>query len=71
MQRFKSIIVSSAVALALTAANLSAQQMPSRPGALRSCVTLTDGALHPACAVVQVDRAGGGGRSKGMFGRSR
>lgn len=32
MQRFKSIIVSSAVALALTAANLSAQQSPSRPG---------------------------------------
>ncbi len=33
MQRFKYIIVSSAVALALTAANLSAQQSPSRPGA--------------------------------------
>lgn len=32
MQRFKYIIVSSAVALALTAANLSAQQGPSRPG---------------------------------------
>lgn len=32
MQRFKYIIVSSAVALALTAANLSAQQSPSRPG---------------------------------------
>lgn len=32
MQRFKSIIVSSAVALALTAANLSAQQGPAVPG---------------------------------------
>lgn len=32
MQRFKYIIVSSAVVLALTAANLSAQQGPSRPG---------------------------------------
>lgn len=32
MQRFKSIIVSSAVALALTAANLSAQQSPAVPG---------------------------------------
>lgn len=33
MQRFKYIIVSSAVALALTAANLSAQQSPAIPGA--------------------------------------
>lgn len=32
MQRYKSIIVSSAVALALTAANLSAQQGPAVPG---------------------------------------